>query len=109
MSMNTTVTQHKSRAWICLTLILISLLLVATDVKVIPGGPFVSVHGEVFPVLCCMAVLFFVAREFRLATTARRIGLSFLALGSACIIVLVIQIIVSFCHDRFARGTLVGW
>ena len=107
--MNTTITQPKSRVRVCLTLILVSLLLVATDVKVVPDGPFVSVHGEVFPVLCCMAVLFFVARDFRVATTACRIGLSFLALGSAGIIALVIQIVVSFCHDRFARGTLVGW
>ena len=107
-SMNTAASQSKSHVRICLTLILVSILLV-TDGKIVPGGPFVSVHAEIVPVMCCLAVLFYVVRDFRAASIGRRIGLSFLALGSVGVIALVIQTIVSFCQDRFARGTLVGW
>jgi hypothetical protein len=107
--MNTTVNQSKSSAWIYLTLILVSLLLVLTDVKVVPGGPFVSVHAEIVPVLFCLAALFFIARDFRAASIGGRIGLSFLGLVSVGIIALVVQIVVSFCRDRFSRGALLGW
>jgi len=94
---------------ICLALVLVSLLLVVTDVKVVPGGPFVSVHAEIIPCLCCLAVLFFVVRDFRAASIGRRVVLSFLALVSAGIIALVSQIVISFCLDRFSRGALIGW
>ena len=107
--MNTTATHTKSSLWICLALILFSMLLVATDAKRIPGGPFVSVHAEIVPVFSCITVLFFVARDFRAASIVRRVGLSFLALVSAGIILIVVEIIASFCRDRFARGALFGW
>ena len=90
-------------------LILVSMLLVATDVKTVPGGPFVSIHAEILPVVSCLAVLFFVARDFRAASIGRRVGLSFLGLVSVGIIALVIRIVVSFCCDRFAREVLFGW
>ena len=106
--MNTTANHPKSHVRTCLTLILVSMLLFATDGKIIPGGPFVSVHAEIVPVLCCLAVLFFIARDFRAASIARRVGLSFLALVSVGIIALVVQFVVSFWCGRFSRGALFG-
>jgi hypothetical protein len=106
--MNTTVSQSKSHVKICLTLILVSLLLVLTDVKVVPGGPFLSIHAEIVPVLCCLAALLFIASDFRAASIGRRVGLSFLALVSTGIIVLVLRIVISFCLDRFSRGAIIG-
>jgi hypothetical protein len=94
---------------IYLGLFLLSVLMLATDSKIIPGGPFVSVHGEILPAVSCLAMLFLVVRDFRTATTARRIGLSFLAFVSVSIIFLVVFIVVSFCRERFARGALFGW
>jgi len=85
------------------------MFLLATDAKKIPGGPFVSVHAEILPVVCCMTVLFFVVRNFRAASIASRVGLLFSALISAGIILLVVEFIASFCRDRFARGALFGW
>ena len=89
-------------------LILVSMLLFATDGKIVPGGPFVSIHAELIPVLCCLAVLFFIARDFRAASIARRVGLAFLGFASVGIIALVVQIVVSFWCDRFSRGVLFG-
>ena len=107
--MNASVNQTKSSTLICLILVLVSVLLVITDVKVIPGGPFVSFHAEIVPVVCCLAALFFIARDFRAASLARRVGLSLLGFLSVGIIALVVRIVVSFCLDRFSRGALFGW
>jgi hypothetical protein len=107
--MNTTVAHSKSSLWICLALISISVLLVLTDGKRIPGGPFVSFHAEVLPVVGCLAVLFFVARDFRAVTIARRAALSVFAFISVGVIALVIQFILSFWHEPSSRGVLFGW
>ena len=109
MRMHTTEHHTKSSLWICFGLILFSMLLVATDGKKIPGGPFVSVHAEVLPAVMCLAVLYLVARDFGASSIAGRVGLLFLAIVSTGMILLVAKFIVSFYHDRFARGSLFGW
>jgi len=99
----------KCKFWHCVALVVFSSLLLATDGKVIPGGPFVSIHAEILPVLCCLAVLFFAAQDFRTSSTIRRIGFSILALVSLGNIGLIVWFIMGFCQNRFARGDLVGW
>jgi len=37
--------------------VIVQASLAATDVKVIPGGPFISIHGEVIPALLCFVIL----------------------------------------------------
>jgi hypothetical protein len=93
----------------CLAFVFFSMFLLATDGRVIPGGPFVSIHAEIIPGVSCLTVLFCSARDFRAATIARRVGLSFLALFAVGIITLAVLINVSFRFEPHARGALVAW
>jgi hypothetical protein len=99
----------KSSFWGCLSVILVSLFLLGTNVRITPGGPFVSVHGDIFPALSCMAVLFFITRDFRAFSNARRIGLSFITFFLFGVIALVVADIVHFSREEFARGVLFAW
>ena len=93
----------------CWAFVLFSLFRLATDGRIIPGGPFVSIHAEVLPALSCAVVLLFIARDFRTASAARRVGLSFLVLASVSIIAVAAMVIVLFCREPYARGVLVAW
>ena len=92
----------------CLGVVFLSTFLVATDVRIIPGGPF-SIHANLLPAICCLAMSGFAVRAFRADSTARRVGLMFIILSSGCIVALVVVDVVSFWRDRFARGALFGW
>lgn len=85
------------------------MFLAATDAKTNPGGPFVSIHAELFPIVICLSVLFFLVRNFQAASTARRVGISILAMISLGTIALAVSAIVMFCRHINARGDLLGW
>ena len=93
----------------CLGVIGLSFLLVVSDVRVIPGGPFISIHANVLPVLSCVVMLFFAVRAFRGDCAVRRVGVVAIVLASVGIIAGVILEIVAFWREPFARGVLLGW
>jgi hypothetical protein len=101
--------QVKSGSWGCLAFAFFCMFLLATDGRIIPGGPFFSIHGEIIPVGGCLVILWSVGRAFRSASIVRRVGLSLLALFSAGIITLATAINVAFWFEPHARGDLVGW
>ena len=95
--------------WSGWAVILMSLLCLATSVRIVPGGPFVSIHADIFPAISCIVVLVACTRVFQASSIGRKIGLLFTGLGSVGVISLVVMDIVAFCQNRFARGVVVGW
>ena len=97
---------NPSKCWIILAL---AALLSATSVKIIPGGPFLSIHSEILPAVACLLAFFLAAMALRNSSPARRllfIGAMGFSLGLTGII---IASVVSFCRSPFARGDLFGW
>jgi hypothetical protein len=93
----------------CLAFVFFSMFLLASDGRIIPGGLFFSIHGEIIPIVSCLVMLWFIGRDFRAASVIRRIGLLFLAVFSVGIITLATVINVSFWFEPHARGDLVAW
>jgi len=101
--------RSKTSFWGCLAVIFLSLFLIAANVRIIPGGPFVSIHADVLPVVSCLTMSVFAVQGFRASSIGRRVGLSLMVLVSAATIAFAVAEVASFCHNRFARGALFGW
>ena len=95
--------------WSGWAVILMSLLCLATTVRIIPGGPFISAHADILPAISCIVVLVSCVRVVQISSVGRRIGLLFAGLGSVGVILLVVTDIVTFWQNRFARGGMLGW
>lgn len=91
-----------------LGLVGISLLIIAFGGKVIPGGPFISVFGELIPLLI---LVFFLFVEFKLYIRSN-LKLRRWFLLVVCFTVLLIGFILfnnlSFWFDPYSRGRLFG-
>jgi hypothetical protein len=94
---------------IYLSIVLLSLVLYVTRIWVVPGGPFVSIHGEVVPIYGCVTVMIAAVRAVRRASILGRIGLYFTAATVASISGFMIGNVVSFWRDNYPRGTILGW
>jgi hypothetical protein len=95
-----------SRSWLILALCAV---LVVTWVRIIPGGPFLSIHSDILPVAGCAVLFAFATMSLRTSSPAERVLLLFAMLGSVALIGLVVVNVISFWRDPFARGELVGW
>ncbi len=83
--------------------------LIATTGRLIPGGPFLSVHGDILPVVGCLALLAYGAKGFRVIDPDLRLVLAFAMLASVGMIAVVVANVLSFWKDPFARGALLAW
>lgn len=95
-----------SRCWLILALCAV---LVATWVRIIPGGPFISIHSDILPVAGCAVLFAFAAMSLRTSSPPRRVLLLLAMLGSVALTGLVAANIISFWRNPFARGDLLGW
>ncbi|MCX6926811.1 MAG: hypothetical protein NT154_26945 [Verrucomicrobia bacterium] len=93
----------------CWLIVALSGILIATTGRLIPGGPFVSLHSDVFPVVGCIALLAFGAVGFRFISAERRLVLVFAMLASIGLIGVVVTNVLAFWRDPFARGALFAW
>ena len=93
----------------CWLIVVLSRVLVATTGRIIPGGPFVSVHGDILPVLGCVALLALGAMGSRAVSPKRRMGFRLAMLASLGLIGLVVASLASFWRDPFARGPFLQW
>jgi hypothetical protein len=84
-------------------------ILVATAARIIPGGPFISVHADILPLLGCLALLVFGGMGLRRISTQRPLILSCAMGVSLALIAVVITNVVAFWREPFARGALFGW
>jgi hypothetical protein len=89
--------------------VLMSGALSGTVGRVVPGGPFVSIHADVIPAVTCLGVIVFVWRALRRAPVLVRFGAACVVLGSALVVILIIQDVMMFWLRPYARGVLVAW
>ena len=102
----TRATLRLSKLWLILA---VSAILVATTVRVIPGGPFLSIHGDILPILSCVALFVIASIALPRSSVPRRMLLISAMLGSLGLTGLIVAKVVSFWREPFARGELVGW
>jgi len=95
--------------WLCLAVLLLSGFLLASIVRTIPGGPFISIHGDILPVMASIVTLVSVVSGIRTVSIVRRGTLFFFGIASIAIFVIVVIDITTFWRDRYARGALFGW
>jgi len=80
-----------------------------TGGHLIPGGPFVSIHANVIPAVTCLAIIGLAWPALRRAPALIRFGAACVVLGSALVVILVIQDVMMFWLRPYARGVLLAW
>ena len=90
-------------------IVLMAGALSTTGGHVVPGGPFISIHVNVTPAVACLAVIAVVWRVLRTARGPLRFCAAVLVLGSALVVIFVIQDIMMFWLRPYARGVLFAW
>lgn len=94
-------------AW-CGALAVVAFLACLATHKVSPGGPFVSLIGEVLPLLCgCVAIFFGVSCVRARPRIYAAIAVVYLLIATYAISV-VLSSIVFFWNRPYARGPLIG-
>src|SRR5579864_8000460 len=93
----------------CWLIVALSGVLVGTTGRIIPGGPFVSFHGDILPVVGCAATLAVSAITFRAISQERRLILGSAMLASLVVIGVVVTNVLSFWNEPFARGAILAW
>jgi hypothetical protein len=86
-----------------------AMLVIAGGGRVIPGGPFISIHADVIPGAACC---FVIAKQFRFLRrfSAERQAFSvLLILAAAAILFYVVADVVGFAMRPYARGDLIRW
>lgn len=88
--------------------LIVAAVLSLTVGRMVPGGPFISIHADVVPVLACAAVFHLAWRSLRPSPVGRRIALACILLVSVAIIFFKVSDVVSFWFRPYARGTLIA-
>jgi hypothetical protein len=94
--------------WVCGTQIALSLFLLATSSRTLPG-PFLSMSSDIFPAVGSLIMFAVVARTFWRSPAPERVGLSLVACASVAVIALVVLDVQPFWSGPFGHGRLVGW
>jgi hypothetical protein len=89
--------------------VVFSAFLTRTGGKIVPGGPFISLHADVAPAVLSIAVAAFGWRSLRHGPPWRRFVLALLVLSAVAILFLVLDTVILFWLRPYARGDLVSW
>ena len=92
-----------------MVVLIVAAALSITAGRMVPGGPFISIHADVVPVLACAAAFHFAWRSLRPSPVGRRIALACILSVSVAIIFFIVSDVVSFWFRPYARGTLIAW
>jgi hypothetical protein len=94
--------------WVCGAQIALSLFLLATSSRTLPG-PFLSMSSDIFPAVGSLIMFAVVARTFWRSPASERVGLSLVAFASVAIIACVVLDVQPFWSGPFGHARLVGW
>ena len=94
---------------IYLAVVILSALLSLTRTWIVPGGPFVSIHAEFLPVVACASVMALAVRRLLEYSVGQCVALFLIACAAAGIIGFIIENMISFWRNPFARGAMLGW
>jgi hypothetical protein len=89
--------------------VIVQAALAATDVKFTPGGPFISIHAEVIPVLICLVILTLGTRALFSGKPMRRVAVAAIMVISSLIALGAVRNVVSYWQAPRSRGALVGF
>ena len=103
------VAHSKLRVSTCWWVVALAGALVATTARVIPGGPFLSIHSDILPVIGCATVLTLGTITFRAISAERRLGLIAAMITALALIGVVIANVLLFWKTPFARGAMFAW
>jgi hypothetical protein len=90
-----------------MVVLLVAAVLSVTVGRMVPGGPFISIHADVVPVLACAAAFHFAWRSLGASPVRRRIALACVLLISVAIIFFKVSDVFSFWIRPHARGALI--
>jgi hypothetical protein len=76
--------------------------------KVIPGGPFLSVIGDLAPAAGCLTVLMLGLASIRTARGGAAVGIGLLLLAGTLLLGSILKGVIVFWCDPYARGTLLS-
>jgi hypothetical protein len=76
--------------------------------KTNPGGPFISILGDLLPSLTCCGVIAWAWRSLRHGPLWRRLLVAIIALAAAALINLIAARVVSFWLAPYSRGALIA-
>jgi hypothetical protein len=80
-----------------------------TVARLVPGGPFISIHADIVPLVASIVAFHLAWRSLRSSGIARRVALLCILLGCVAILFFTIADVVSFWSRPYARGVLIGW
>ena len=89
--------------------VLLSALLTLTGGKMIPGGPFISIHADAAPALMSLGLVAVAWRSLRHGPLWRRLTVALIMLCAVAVLFLVLATVISFWLRPYARGALVSW
>jgi hypothetical protein len=89
--------------------VIFSAFLTTTGGKIVPGGPFVSLHADAAPAVMSVALVAVAWRSLRHGPLWRRLTVAVFALCAVTVLLLVLDTVISFWLRPYARGALVSW
>ena len=89
--------------------VVVAALLTLTEVRMIPGGPFISVRSDLTPFVSCIAAIAVSWRSLRHGRFARRLGVAAVVLFAAAVAIVAADSVMSFWLLPYAHGATVGW
>jgi hypothetical protein len=104
-----TVAQLEKRTSLMALALFVSWILSGTSEKCIPGGPFVSIVGELLPVVISFLVLTTGFLSLQNAPGIGKFIVAVLMCIGAALIADVSRQVLSFWFNPYARGTLISW
>jgi hypothetical protein len=89
--------------------VIVQLGLAIIDEKTTSGGPFISIHGEVVPVLIWLVMTTMGARCLFAGKPSRRLVVAIFLAISTLIALGAVMFVVSYWQSPYSRGALIGF
>jgi hypothetical protein len=99
---------RRALGWIFFVLIVMALTMPSVG-RIIPGGPFLSVSGDLVPIALCLTFLTLCMMLFRRETGAGKLFLLVMMLLATGLLAKILESILLFWFRPYARGVLIGW
>src|SRR5262249_16655372 len=77
--------------------------------RIVPGGPFLSVSGDLVPIALCLTILTVCVTWFRGETLAGKVFLLVVMLSATVLLARLLESILLFWFRPYARGVLIDW
>ncbi|HEY2588366.1 MAG TPA: hypothetical protein VGI81_21680 [Tepidisphaeraceae bacterium] len=94
------------RLWPIPALLIPAAILSISAVRMIPGGPFISIHANVVPCVLCVLAIYLTVRAMK--NVRHRAGPVLALIMAGGIICFVVADVIAFWLHPSARGILVG-